>query len=68
MYHLVKLKNKLGYKTKFDIDYGIIEVYNALKSQKLDYKDIRMVTVKYYKYLLEADKVLKGIKIDDNLF
>ena len=63
-----KMNITLGYVTKFDIQHGIMEVYNAISSGVLDLEDLKTVTVKYYKYLIEANKILEKIKINGNLF
>lgn len=63
-----KINKKLGYKTKYGIEDGTKEIYDALISNKLDPNDIRHVTVKYYKYLIEADQLLNKIKIKGELF
>lgn len=63
-----KIKEILGYETKYDIEYGIREIYESLVSGEIDPSDAKTVTVKYYKYLIDSEKILDEIKIDGQLF
>tara|TARA_Y100000741_G_C18261053_1_gene560507 strand:- start:3538 stop:4581 length:1044 start_codon:yes stop_codon:yes gene_type:complete len=63
-----KISDILGFSTEYGIDDGANEIYDALTTGKLDPNDIRTVTVKYYKYLIEAEKLLEKIKIKGQLF
>ena len=63
-----KINTSLGFKTKYGIEEGCREIYDALLSNRLDPDDIKSVTVKYYKYLIEADKLLNKIKVEGELF
>lgn len=58
-----KIASVLDFKPSFSIEDGINEVYRALKEGKVwDYPDT--VTIKWYKYLLNANKLLKDITIN----
>jgi len=63
-----KINKQLGYKTKYSIEYGINEVYDALLKGKIRSDDIKTITVKYYKYLIDADDKLQKLKINGKLF
>ncbi len=51
-----KIERVLGFKTLFDIEYGVKEVYNALVLGFVKPEE-RWWTVKWYKKLLEANKL-----------
>ncbi len=48
-----KIEEKLGFKTKYTPTEGAKEVYRALTKGGLDPDDLRTITVKWYKHLLE---------------
>jgi nucleoside-diphosphate-sugar epimerase len=58
-----KIKEKLGYKTSYTPREGAKEVYDALVSGKIT-DSIKTRTVEWYKYLLEAQKILKEVEIN----
>lgn len=62
-----KIKNILGFKPQHTPDMGVREIYNAIKTGKIE-PDDRSITVKWYKYLFNADEILKNVKIDGRLF
>lgn len=60
-----KIKQRLGYKTKWTLENGIKEIYKILKSKNFsedDFRDKKYHRVTYIKWLLEQNK------IDHNLF
>jgi len=62
-----KISNTLGFKVDKSIDDGILEIRDALERGLID-DDIKTKTVEYYKYLINADEILKKVKIEGNLF
>jgi len=62
-----KIKHILGFKPHYTPDMGVKEIYNALKTGKTE-TDEKTVTVKWYKYLFDADEILRKVKIDGRLF
>lgn len=63
-----KIARELDFRTTFDIHYGIEEVKTGILSGKFDPDDPKTVTVKYYKYLIDADKILNNVKMNGGLF
>jgi nucleoside-diphosphate-sugar epimerase len=59
-----KIKEQIGYKTSYTPKEGAREVFNALKEGKLNPEDPRTITVKWYKHLLEARKLVNDLEID----
>jgi len=62
-----KIKDRLGYKTKFTVADGAKETYAALKSGKVT-DSIKTKTVEWYKYLIQSKQVLDGITIKNKVF
>jgi nucleoside-diphosphate-sugar epimerase len=61
-----KIHDTLGIKKYVGIEEGIKEIYEALKKGTIwDYPDT--FTVKWYKYLLDAETILKDIVTDGKL-
>jgi nucleoside-diphosphate-sugar epimerase len=59
-----KIKDTLNFKPKTTIKEGAKNVFTALKEGKLNPDDPRMITVKWYKHLLEMQQVIKDIEIN----
>ena len=58
-----KIANVLHFTPQHSIEDGVREIYDALKQGSIwDYPDT--VTVKWYKYLLEANERLKAVTIN----
>lgn len=60
-----KIKNEIGYKTKWNLKNGIKHIYEIFKNKKItenDFTDKKFYRVKYIKWLIEQKK------IDSNLF
>jgi hypothetical protein len=55
----------LKFSPKYTPKEGAREIFQALKEGKLIPDDPRTITVKWYKNLIEMDKILKEIKIND---
>lgn len=61
-----KAVSKLNFKAEKSIDYGIQEIYNALKLDIVD-TGIKTVTVQWYRNLLEAKELLEGISLNGRI-
>jgi nucleoside-diphosphate-sugar epimerase len=59
-----KIKDTLSYKPQTTIKKGAKTVFNALKNEILNPDDPRMITVQWYKHLLEMQQILKDTEID----
>jgi nucleoside-diphosphate-sugar epimerase len=59
-----KIKDILGYKPETSIKMGAENVFNALKEGRLNPDDARVITVRWYKHLLEMQRFLKDTEID----
>ena len=63
-----KINEVLGYEvTKSPVD-GIMEIKEALEKGQIDPNDMRTVTIKYYEYLLNAEKVIKEVAVGGKIF
>lgn len=58
-----KINKTLGYKTKFTVSYGAKEIFDALKKGKTT-DSIQTKTVEWYKYLIDAQKIVDTIAIN----
>jgi nucleoside-diphosphate-sugar epimerase len=59
-----KIKEILNYKPETTINQGAKNVFDALNDGTLNPDDPRMITVKWYKHLLEMQQFLKSAEID----
>jgi nucleoside-diphosphate-sugar epimerase len=59
-----KIKDTLNYKPQTTIKQGAKNVFDALNDGTLNPDDPRMITVKWYKHLLEMQQFLKSTEID----
>jgi nucleoside-diphosphate-sugar epimerase len=59
-----KIKNTLNFKPQTSIKKGAKNVFDALNKGRLNPDDMRMITVKWYKHLLEMQQFLKDTEID----
>ncbi|HHJ64037.1 MAG TPA: SDR family oxidoreductase [Aquifex aeolicus] len=48
-----KIKEKLGFEPQYNAEKGAVEIWEALKSGKVDPDDPRTITVEWYKHLLK---------------
>jgi len=62
-----KITRVIGFNARRTVDDGIAEVRHGLNSGEIS-DTPRTITVKYYKYLLEADAILRFVKMGDRLF
>ena len=62
-----KIKSILNYQPQTSIKEGAKNVFKALKEGKLNPDDPRMITVKWYRHLLEMQQFLKDTEIDGML-
>jgi nucleoside-diphosphate-sugar epimerase len=62
-----KIRSELGYQTKYDVAYGIREVYEALTEGRIE-ESIRTKTVAFYKHLLDAERLVREVSIDGKVF
>ncbi|MEM1986533.1 MAG: SDR family oxidoreductase [Nitrososphaeria archaeon] len=58
-----KIGNLLSFKNQYTISDGAREVYDALKDRRINSDDPKTITVKWYKYLLEAYNLIKDVEI-----
>ncbi|MEM3427981.1 MAG: SDR family oxidoreductase [Nitrososphaerales archaeon] len=59
-----RIKNVLGFEAEFSVGDGAREVFNALKEGVVKVDDLRTITVKWYKYLLEAQRLVKDLEMN----
>lgn len=61
-----KIRQKLGFETKFTVKDGAVEIYKALENGKLtDSK--KTITVEWYKHLLDSDKLIKELSLKNTI-
>jgi nucleoside-diphosphate-sugar epimerase len=58
-----KIREVLGFKPEFTPSDGANEVYDGLKKGILNPDDPKMVTVQWYKHLIEMQRFLKDVEI-----
>jgi len=63
-----KINKVLNFKTELAPVDGIREIARALNEDLVSGDEIRTNTLKFYKYLLDADKVLSKVKIKNRIF
>jgi len=61
-----KAKNALGFKPQFSVDDGIRETLNALQTGLVE-ESIKTRTVEYYRYLIDAEQIVKSLSIDGSV-
>lgn len=59
-----KIARTLGYSTSYTIADGAREVFSALKEGRLNGDDPRTITVKWYKHLLESQRLTREVELD----
>ncbi|MEM2911542.1 MAG: NAD(P)-dependent oxidoreductase [Candidatus Bathyarchaeia archaeon] len=62
-----KIKEALNFKTEYTIREGAKEVFDALKNGKLKPDDLKTITVKWYKHLLETHQLIKNIEMNGTI-
>lgn len=67
-YHVTfgKIAKVLGYKTRYSVEAGAREVYEALVAGRTS-DAIRTRTLPFYKYLLEAERLVRELSIDGKM-
>jgi nucleoside-diphosphate-sugar epimerase len=63
-----KIADVLGFETRHGVDEGIEEVRDAVLAGTCSLDDLRTSTVRYYQYLIEADRALQAVKLNGRLF
>jgi len=63
-----KIRDVLGYQVERSVQEGIVEVKQGLENGLIDPEDLRTVTLKYYQYLLDAEKVIKKVSYKGQIF
>ena len=58
-----KVERVLDFKPSIDVEYGINEIYRALRAGKVESGD-KTVTVKWYQNIIEAKKLVESISLD----
>ena len=61
-----RLKRDLGFEAKYDIEYGVREIYEGLKLGKIE-NGPRCSTVGWYRHLLEAKSILQEVELNGRL-
>lgn len=69
-YHVCfdKIKNELDFEVNYSLKDGIKEIRDSLLNGLVNHEDLKCYTVKYYKYLIDAEKILLEIKYNGKLF
>jgi nucleoside-diphosphate-sugar epimerase len=62
-----KIKKKLKFFPKYSINYGIKEIYKSLKSKEIA-KSEKTSTVEWYKFLINAKKIIEDVSINNKIF
>ncbi len=62
-----KIERVLKFKPDFTPREGAREIFEALKDGRLDPNDLRTITVKWYKHLIETSKFLKEVEIEGKI-
>lgn len=63
-----KIKKALEFEPRRSILEGIVEVKQALERSDVNFGDMKTVTIKYYKYLIEANRILEEVKLNGKIF
>ena len=61
-----KAKKVIGYAAQHEVEYGVREIYDAIKQDRIDLGS-RTVTVNWYKHLLEAERLVDGIRLNGRI-
>lgn len=57
-----KIKRTLGFAPRYSVEDGIHEVFDGLKAGRIE-ESIRTKTVAYYRFLLDAEKLVRELSI-----
>lgn len=61
-----KIQNILDFKTNHTVEEASVEIFNALKNNSLNH-DLKTITVKWYKHIIENEKLSESLKINGKL-
>ena len=61
-----KIQKTLDFKPSHTVEEGSLEIFNALKNGSLNH-DLKTITVKWYKHILENDELNTSLKINGKL-
>jgi len=59
-----KIAKVLGFKPKYTPREGAREIFDALRDGRLNGDDLRTITVKWYKHLLEMQQFIRDVEIN----
>ena len=59
-----KISSNLGFRADYSIADGAREVYEALREGRLKPDDPKTITVKWYKHLLDAQKLVRSVELN----
>jgi nucleoside-diphosphate-sugar epimerase len=62
-----KIKNILNFYPTKSVEDGVKEIVDALENGQVN-DSLETVTVKYYKHLIDSDKLLSKVKLNGSLF
>lgn len=62
-----KFRDRLGFRASRTIQDGVVEVVEALKSGRLVPDDPHWYTLRYYKMLLDAERLFKKLNLDGRI-
>ena len=58
---------KIGFKIKYDLDYGIKEIIKGLKKSKKNSKSLKTITLEWYKLLEELSPYILKSQINNKM-
>jgi nucleoside-diphosphate-sugar epimerase len=58
--------NKIGFKTKYNAEYGILELINKFNKNKIEKKSIN-ITLEWYKELEDMNNIIKNCSINNKI-
>jgi nucleoside-diphosphate-sugar epimerase len=61
-----KMRQKLGFTPRMNVQDGIREVYEALKGGRTEFTP-RTTTVEWYRRIIEADELVRAVRLNDRL-
>ncbi len=63
-----KINRVLGWRPKVEIQSAVQEIWKALEERRLDSTDPRWITVSYYRYLLDCERLMQQIGRNGRVF
>lgn len=61
-----KAQRVLGFAAQYDIGFAVREIYDAIKSGRID-TGLKTVTVQWYRHLLEAEQLVDRLRINGRM-